>query len=66
VKEIDWNAVAEHLQDAAAQYAEYGNEAAEKGDRDAKIVFTLTGGICSILACALWDGLGHNVEEDNP
>ncbi len=55
MKKMNWDAVAEHLQIAAEKYAELGEEA--KGDRDAKIVFTLTGGLCSILACALWDGL---------
>ena len=54
---MDWNKVAEHLQAAAAEYAAAGDEAAAKDDKEAKIIFTLTGGLCSILACALWDGL---------
>ena len=54
---MDWNKVAEHLQAAAQKYADAGDEANEAGDKEAKMVFTLTGGLCSILACALWDGL---------
>ncbi len=62
---MDWNKVAEHLQDAAQKYAAAGDEANEAGDNDAKIIFTLTGGLCSVLACALWDGL-EETEQGRP
>ena len=57
MKQIDWGKVAMHLDVAADSYAAAGDVAKERGDKEATIIFTLTGGLCSILACALWDGL---------
>ena len=54
---MNWSKVADHLQEAAQKYAEAGDNANARNDRDAKIILTLTGGLCSILACALREGL---------
>jgi hypothetical protein len=62
---MDWNKVADHLEDAAYKYAEASDVAKNSGDKEAMVVFGVTGGLCSILACALWDGLAEH-QPDEP